>query len=400
MNVLTKNTILSIIAEQMLSVDEMSARPAELWQTEKLEQPMVIDLPGVTSLNPDTQTPEEGKVISNIIRISPKGQRLLQFKNLAKGGQRMWLEIGTDKVHPHLPRNDVYGTKWSGPKPLEDLYRDDEDKDKKIATRKENLTNEWPKRNLIFPIINSLFRSPNIIRQLDRCGIPEIVADNEYTEPVTNVRKIMLWTGPKLYFNFHAIRDEEDVQTALDKILDYRMSLEDGGEVNQQQDRQKPVKMVRAYGGQVYPGGKWTPEQIAYAEKYHKLTPVYKLHKKAVQGGHKAFNLRSDIDFIGGIIDNEYSLGVSFSVTKYYRTAGASRGKDKGKIIEPIRVHKSLNIPEGINPEELTIKNHKEFFKEIFKMVLTELGEQILQIDADEVLTQLLFEPSDVDKEF
>ena len=33
-------------------------------------------------------------------------------------------------------------------------------------------------------------------------------------------------------------------------------------------------------------------------------------------------------------------------------------------------------------------------------MVLTELGEQILQIDADEVLTQLLFEPSDVDKEF
>ena len=218
MNVLTKNTILSIIAEQMLSVDEMSARPAELWQTEKLEQPMVIDLPGVTSLNPDTQTPEEGKVISNIIRISPKGQRLLQFKNLAKGGQRMWLEIGTDKVHPHLPRNDVYGTKWSGPKPLEDLYRDDEDKDKKIATRKENLTNEWPKRNLIFPIINSLFRSPNIIRQLDRCGIPEIVADNEYTEPVTNVRKIMLWTGPKLYFNFHAIRDEEDVQTALDKI--------------------------------------------------------------------------------------------------------------------------------------------------------------------------------------
>lgn len=396
MNVLTKNAILSIIAEQMLSVDEMSARPAELWQTEKLDEPMVVDLPGVSSFNPETKAPEEGKVIGDIIRISPKGQKLLQFKNLAKGGQRMWLEIGTDRVHPHLPRNEVYGTKWTGAKPVESLYGDDEEKIKETLRRREQ---EWPKRNLIFPIINSLFSSPGIIKQLDRCGIPEIIADNEYTEPVTNVKKVMEFNGPKLKFNLHAVRDEDDVQAALDKILDFRMSLETGEE-NQAQ-RQKPTKMVRAYGGQVYPGGVWSPEQRAHAEKYHELTPIYKLHKKAVQGGHKAFNLRTDLDIVGyPMASGEYLLGVSFSVSKYYRTAAVSRGKDRGVIIDPIRVQSSLPIPQNENPHDITIKQDREFFKELFKTVLDKLGQRIMDIDADDVLTQLLFEPEEVDKEF
>ena len=72
----------------------------------------------------------------------------------------------------------------------------------------------------------------------------------------------------------------------------------------------------------------------------------------------------------------------------------------KGQVIEPIRVHVTEQIPQGVNPEELSVANNKEFFGNLYFKALQQLGEQILAIDPDDALTQLMFDPSEVDSDF
>jgi hypothetical protein len=420
MKVLTKDYILSLVMEQMTGLSEMPNVEADAWTTEKLDEPMSIDLSGYASLNPDTNEVEQDKAIGTQLRIGPKGHKLLFFQNRNKDKQRTWVDINSKRVFTFLPRNDEYGTKYSGPKaivkdpiPQGDDWHSKSKRDELERLKQEKIEGrlqEWSKRNLVFPVVNNLFQNSAIMKQLDKCGIPEIIGQNEYTEPVTNVKKVMNFNGPNISFNIHAVRDDEDVQKAIDKILDYRMSLETGEKMKG--ERPKPGKMVRNYAGQIYAGGKWSPEQRAHAEKHHELTPIYKLHKQAVQGGHKAFNVLSDLNIVGTLHGGEYTMVAMFLATKQIRTATISRGQNKGQLIKPIRVDVTMPVPEGIDFDNLTVAkisndetasataNQREFFKQIMFELMGKLGKEIMNLDPDEVFEAMMFEPDDVDTDF
>jgi hypothetical protein len=242
-----------------------------------------------------------------------------------------------------------------------------------------------------------------------KCAIPEIVAAAYFTEPTTNVQKTFTFgdVDSNIRFNLHSVQDETDIQTAMDKILDLRMSMSSDDEGGQPTSSSSPRRMVRKYAGTVYPGGEWTPEQRTFSKKHHKLTAIYKLHKRAVQGGDIAFTVQSDLNVIGGISGGDYTLVLNFSVTKFFRTATQSRGRQKGQIIEPIRVHVTEPLPDGVDTSNdggqnppFNVINYKDFFKSMFINALQQLGNKILEIDPDDALTQLMFDPSDVDADF
>ncbi len=396
MRIFTKQQIASIILEQVQNIDmsEMARQRREDWGNEKLPEPMVIDVPGVSSKDPQTGEIVKDKVISDDVRIAPKGQRVLMFynqevKDVRGYAAKYFYDIDRKKVMNALPRNDYYGTSYS---PSYDP------KTKQQITQNPETT----AKRLIFPIIKKLFSEGAINTHLMKCAIPEIVGAAYFSEPVTNVQKVMTFGDQdgSIKFNLHSVQDESDIQSAIDKILDLRMSLssdEEGGEAPAMSSSQ-PRRMVRKYAGTIYPGGEWTPEQRTHAKKYHELTKIYKLHKKAVQGGDVAFTVQSDLNAIGGVSGNEYSLVLNFSVTKFFRTATQSRGRQKGQIIEPIRVYVTEQLPEGGG--EFNVINNKDFFKNIFINALQELGNKILEIDPDDALTQLMFDPSDVDADF
>jgi hypothetical protein len=409
MRIFTKEQIASIILEQVQSVDmsEMARARREDWGNEKLSEPMVIDVPGVSSKDPNTGEIIKDKVISDDVRIAPKGQRVLMFynqeiKDVRGYAAKFFYDIDRKKVMSALPRNDYYGTSYS---PSFDT------KTKTIITAKP----ETSAKRFIFPIIKKLFSEGAISSHLMKCAIPEIVAAAYFTEPTTNVQKTFTFgdVDGNIKFNLHSVQDEADIQTAMDKILDLRMSMspEEGGEeeggVGQPVSSSSPRRMVRKYAGNIYPGGEWTPEQRTFSKKHHKLTAIYKLHKKAVQGGDIAFTVQSDLNVIGGVSGSDYTLVLNFSVTKFFRTATQSRGRQKGQIIEPIRVNVTEPLPDGVdtsndggqNPQ-FNVNNYKDFFKSMFINALQQLGNEILKLDPDDALTQLMFDPSDVDADF
>jgi hypothetical protein len=389
MNIFTKKQIADLIIEhvQSLDIDEMARARREDWGNEKLPEPMVIDVPGVSSKDPNTGDIVKDKVISDDVRIAPKGQKVLMFfnqevKDVRGYAAKYFYDIDRKKVMNALPRNDYYGTSYS------------------MAQKPQG--GETTAKRLTFPIIQKLFKEGAIHTHLMKCAIPEIVGSAFHTEPVTNVEKTFTFggEGSQIKFNLHSVQDSSDIQTAVDKILDFRMSLDDEGGSQPSGDRSVPKRMVRKYAGNVYSGGEWTPEQRTYAKKHHELTRIYKLHKKAVQGGDIGFTVQSDLTVIGGLNGNEYTLALNFSVSKFFREATQSRGRQKGQVVEPIRVHVTETIPEGTTPETLSVVNNQAFFKNLYINSLQQLGNKILEIDPDDALTQLMFDPSEVDADF
>ena len=396
MNIFTKKQISDLIIEQVesMDIDEMARARREDWGNEKLPEPMVVDVPGVSSKDPNTGDIVKDKVISDDLRIAPKGQKFLMFYNQELRDPRgyppqQFYEIDIRRVHKHLPRSDKYGTAYSA--------SFDPDTKEQI---KENP--ETTAKRLTFPIIKKLFEAGPIRSQLLKCAIPKIVSSSHFTEPVTNVEKTFTFggVGPQIKFNLHTVQDSDDIQTAIDKILNYRMSLDDEGGNQSDTEVSNLKRMVRKYGGNRYSGGEWDPSQHTYSEKHHELTPILKLNKRAVQGGKVSFTVQSDLTVIGGLNGNEYTLALNFSVTKFLREASKSRGIQKGQVIEPIRVHVTQTIPEGVSSETLNVVNNKLFFKSLFDSSLQQLGNKILEINPDDALTQLMFDPSEVDTDF
>ena len=57
-------------------------------------------------------------------------------------------------------------------------------------------------------------------------------------------------------------------------------------------------------------------------------------------------------------------------------------------------MNKTFPLPDGDTTP--TVREHYEFFKELLQQTLSELGNKLLEIDPDDVITQLQFEPDEV----
>lgn len=429
MEFLTKEFINRLISEELgYDLDEMAKPKSEKWKESFLGEPMTLNVQSIRDIPVtavDVKGGEQldpGVIKSNIVRTSPTGHRLIEFINLENGKRvNRYVEIddagspiNTFKFPPRLPK---YGTGYEGPTDMETQITNKIQKlqkvqktyghdvnDPNLRTKMAgviqlNAKDEWAKRNVVHPILNAFFSESGIIKHLDKCGIPEVLARATFTEPSTNISRLdpnkqrhSNFNGPDMVFNYHSVRDDDDVQNAIDKIISYRMSIETGEKMKGK--RQSPGKMVRQYGGQQYPGGKWDPEQRTYDKPHFELTPIYKLYKQAVQKGEKAFNVITDLDVIGKVVGGRYVLTMSFTATNSVRTATSSMGSQRGKLFEPIRVNSVQELPG--DSQEVTVANNKDFFKELFRDCLTQLGEKLLEVEPDAVLEKLLFEPEEV----
>lgn len=421
MNFITKEFINRLIQEQV----ELTEMPRNLlWADLEGEEPVTVKIDSikgipVNAVDPDTNEPlQPGEVKANIVRQSPTGFRMINFLNIENGKRVTRYVILDDQNNPlygepYLPRATKYGTEWTGTD-LEKLakqrltrldrkqstYGHDPENPEQIEREKVNQEkfwkDSWAKRKLVNPLFNSFFLQSSIIKHLDKCGIPEVRGGAKFTEPSTNILRTYSYNGPRIQFNYHSVRDDNDVQDALEKIINYRTSIETGEKMKGA--RPEPTKMVRQYGGNVYSGGKWDVTQRALGKSQFKLTPIYKLYMKNVQRGEKAFNVITDLDVIGDIVGDNYLMTMSFSATKSFRPADSEEGREqgprRGNLFEPIRVQVRVPLPEG--DKTPTVKENYEFFKDLFQQTLSDLGNKLLEIDPDSVLEQLMFEPEEV----
>ncbi len=420
MNFITKQSILQIIQEEF----EISEMPRNLdWADVPLDNPVTInidDIQGipVNAVDPKTKEPlEPGMVKAYLVRQSPTGMKMINFPNMENGKRETRYIIVDDNLNPikgmkFLPRNTSAGTDWKGvdmekraDQKIARLQRkqstyghqvDDPELRQQVKSQDEMaLLDAWAKRRLVHPILSEFFSRRSIIQHLDKCGIPEVKGGAKFTEPTTNILKKYNFNGPMINFSYHSVRDDKDIQDALDKIISYRTALETGEKMKG--SRPEPTKMVRQYGGNVYPGGKWDPTQRAEGKNQFKLTPVYKLYMKNVQRGEMAFNVLTNLQVMGSINNGQYTLAMQFVATKSFRAADTEFGErtpSRMKLFEPIKVVSTKPLPPNDNTP--TIKEDLGFFEELFADCLNQLGSELLSVDPNEVLQQLMFEPEDV----
>lgn len=422
MNFITKEFINRLIQEQ-LELTEMPMNP--LWVPLKGEPSVEFNMDNIKGIPVnaiDPKTNEQlapGVIKADVIRQSPTGYRMINFTNVEEGGKRVTRYVVLDDQNNplygeiFLPRAKKYGTPWTGTD-LEKLakqrvtrlnrkqstYGHNPDDDLQVQNQvpevEARLNDRWAKGKLINPLLNSFFKQPAIIKHLDSCGIPEVKGGAIFTEPTTNILRKNTFNGPRLQFNYHSVRDDKDVQDALDKIMKFRMSQFTGDKMVGK--RPEPTRLPRKHAGNVYAGGAWDSSQRALGKDEFKLTPILKLYMKNVQRGEMAFNVITDLDVIGDVVGNNYLMTMSFSATKSFRPAdtedGQSQRPKRGNLFDVIRVSKTVPLPDGDTTP--TVREHTEFFKELFEQTLSELGNKLLEIDPDDVLMQLQFEPDEV----
>ncbi len=417
----------------------------------KLDQPMripVVDLDPtskirtpIVSLDPDTNEFVEGVIIGDEIVIlesttRSEGLKCLKFQNYAEESNRdrprkakEWVVL-PEKYFSHFePRSKRWGTAYK--KPDYSVPVPGENERRRNTREKKDLTNNerWAKYYVINPSINNLFSKPDILNRLDLCLIPEIWAGPLRTERTTN-REIRFSFGgnrPTINLEYNAVRDFEEEKledgtvipalvAALNDIVNIRMELESGNSI-EARERYRSKFRPRVYSST----GIWTAMQRIYNETEFKnageYTEILKLLKKNIQRGIAGLNTVSILNIDGDIDGNNYVLRCKFEAEMNYRTAQISKGINIKNLIDPIYAEIIAPIPQGLNPESMTVRNNKEFFGVvgtngpyavgssfgIFQDLMDKLGEEIInKVDPNVVLTKItrLLTPENISKEF
>jgi hypothetical protein len=429
MEFLTKEFISRLILEEVQGYELSEMALNAMWAPSELPQQMTFNVDSIGNIPVnaiDSKTDEKlepGVIKAHKVRTGPLEHRLVQFLNLENGKRETrYLEIdGNNNVirtFKFPPRTPKYGTSYEGPVDTEvkvdrridklaarqkkfGWNKEDEEQRTKVRERLGLSKNDSiAKRTLVNPLINAFFNQKSIITHLDKCGIPELKGESTFTEPTSNINilspyrdKESKFCGPEIYFNYHTVRDDNDIQDAIEKILDFRMSLETGAKPKGK--RPDPSKMVRNYAGQVYSGGKWDPQQRAYDKSQFELTPILKLYKQAVQKGEKAFNVISDLTVIGNVTGDVYKLNAIFTATNSVRTVQQTFASKRGNLFDPIRA--SVTYPLGdMDSNSINCVQNLDIFKQLYLELFQELTSKILEVNPDSVLEKLLFEPNEV----
>jgi len=402
MKLLNKEQILSIILEE-ISMDEMARGLGKSWPGSKeLDDYKVFDLRGtkwegsVASTNPETEELEQGMIYTNVVRVNDAGNEIYVFPNVLESGKviKGYYEPEIAKYYKYPPRNSKLNTAYRGPE--RDKLRDT-DPDEYLNAVDRNDEKE-SKRKVLYKTIRTTFNDNEVKLKLFMSGLPIISAGKDFTEATTIVERKMMFLGPDLNFELHSVRDEKDVQNAFEKVVAFREKL--GANEDPDMSDLEAKKQVRKYGGNSYSGGYWPEVQRTFSEKYHELTPIYKLHMKAVQGGEIAYTLTSELKVKGIVVNNEtYSLTLSLHFTRSSRDATKSKGVFKGEIIEPLIVRVEEALTDDLT-DDLRVANNVSFYTNLFQNGLNELRGKILQINPDDTLPEIEPEEFDFDGDF
>lgn len=356
-------------------------------------------IPKIVSKDPDTGEFVEDVVIANMVITLPMGGQMVKFHNW---GEKVGLDrkdMGThyvkipENIHfPNFPRSKKYGTEYV--KSDKGVAKPDESPEEREARLKYITTQDekYSKFYVIFPAVNKLFTTPDVLNRLDMCLVPEVRAGDKRTERTTNVEKRMTFGGtrPTINAEFHSVMDKQTIDTAIDYIFDVRAAVEDRDERERIISTFKP----REYGGYRYPGGYWDAIQRIYDEAAFKqageYTPILKLLKKNIQKGQQGMNIISRLYIEGDIVDNEYVLRCKFSTILNYRTGDRETPVSAGKYTPDIFAETRKPVPEDVNPSDLTIRKNKDFFDDMFSQLMNDLGRNILTIlDPDDAIDKL-----------
>ena len=328
------------------------------------------------------------------------------------------------------PRSKKFGTEYK--KPDYSIPKPGETEHEKEVREKKPLSNNerWAKYYIIHPVINNLFARQDILNRLDVSLIPEIWAGQLRTERTTNVEKRFSFggNGKTINIEYYAVKDFDDIkmedgtiksgiEAALDEIFKTRMDLEMAGTDMKERERVRSKTKPREYANYIYQqGGNWEAIQRIYDEQQFKnageYTKILKLLKQNIQEGKKGLNVFSKLFIEGDVRGDQYLLRGAFKVELNYRTVEGGTGKSLGELIPSVFVQLSSQLPMGVRPEDMTIRNNKDFFGKrgedgritgMFPDFMDMLGDELIdKINPDEVLTKItgILIPSNVNKEF
>ena len=431
-------------------IDEMANKRLNA-QVIKLDQPMripVVDLDPtskirtpIISLDPDTNELVNGVIIGDEIVIlesntRPEGLKCLKFQNYAGESNsdrpkkaKEWVVLPEKYFSHYEPRSKRWGTEYRKPDYSIPVPGENERRMKTRENKDFSNNERWAKYYVINPSINNLFSRPDILNTLDLSLIPEIWAGPLRTERTTN-REILFSFGgnrPTINLKYNAVRDFEDeiledgtiipgIAAALNDIINIRLELENGNSIEARK-RYRSKFMPRTYSG----NARWSALQRIYDESEFKkageYTKILKLLKKNSQKGRVGFNTESILTIEGDIRDNDYVLRCKFEAEMNFRAADEKLGKNTKNLITPIYASVIAPLPQNIDPEEMTIRNNKEFFgvigttgpygvgssRGIFQNLMNKLGEEIInKIDPNVVLTTIsrLLNPENISNVF
>ena len=453
---ITKESILSIISEQVgsMEIDEMPNRPIDKETGEKVEheswsnpiklpEPVVFNLSQVrdkpifkiASLNPDVLTRDreedtkfrsasEDEMVNDVaichsykVNKFDNRKKLYIFKNYAYNISKPI--IGQDRIKrykhqenyvyvndaepnvpitifPNNPRNKFFSTPWAGP-------------------QTPKTSESYSKRYLHFERINELFNRQDIRRHLIKCLIPPIEAYSNFDIPVTmKIKDQHHYTAPNYNFVLSGLWLDENVQSFIDKNLDFKMAIAMGDEPPEPVSLQHMPRDPKAQF--VYRRGSWSQGQKV-EKKEAERTDILKLLKKSRTGGKSNIVIVSNLLIQGRLDGSDMTMSANFSVFAKNTPTNDEDETITIRPINPILATIRVPVPDGIRIERLAkidgevetsiglqagAKNSNEykFLSQVYDDLMNNLGEKIMEIDSDTALDKYAtFDPADVERE-
>ena len=267
------------------------------------------------------------------------------------------------------------------------------------------------KRYALFPLINKMFSEHGLLDKLDISLVPETWATPPRTEHTQNVISLKKFGGnsAEIDADFYAVRDLDDVEGAIDEVMELRADLA-MGDVEDDRERDVSKSVPRRHANYIYQNGNWFAKQRVHDEDFFKReggkTPVYALLSKNIQEGNKGVSIESHLDVKGSVEGDQYVLKSVFSSELNMRNPETGAGEVIGQLFDPVvtGLRKPLVDDEGnpIDPNQFTLENNTTFFvnegrtvqgsktgfmPDFFNDTANKIKESI---DPDEVLTRMV----------
>jgi hypothetical protein len=410
--IITKKELL----ERFLEIDEMAHNENPEWPTTRLQFPLIFQLENFTikkgkSVEIRTKDPETGEfldgiIVSDRIRTSPNGIKLLEFNNYERGNprgfERRWIELDQNNEavravninpkiidgaygHLNLPKDKKrYGLELK--KDVDTIDAVDLD-DSEVR----DTTEEVSKRK-INSLINSFFGKSAIKMKLNSMVTPIILAGAKYTEKTTNVLKKFNFSGPDMYFQYHSQYNFKEIGDMLDKLLEYKYKIDNNEEVSHDLFG-IPNHQVRNYANYIYKNGKWDTSNALGSKDVFDVTRIRRLYKKSVQRGEMKLGVVSELTVSSFARNGIIGLNVMLKSFNNVRTLGNRWGERDNNIFD-IRTFSSSPIPEETDLLSISVKNYSKLYQDLFKDCFNQLQDKLMQLDEDEILNKLVIDPS------
>lgn len=220
----------------------------------------------------------------------------------------------------------------------------------------EKESEAYTKGYLHFKKINELFSNSRVLNHLEKCGIPPIIGDAQYGQPTSHKRNEAKYTAPNYNFTLFSMWPYPDMRTFLAHIFGLRESLMDREEDNtvQIQKMPTPTWMPRnKMYPKVYPRGHWNFDQRIDDPAKAKRTEKYKLWMKATPGISHTFYVGSSLQIIGNRQGREMTMSATFNVEAELRSLDTTKPLQSYNTVPQIMVHTRMAIPLEIDDEEL-----------------------------------------------